>query len=452
VTKIEAMFAMVPEPPEIHHLSSEEFEQRLASLRGALANIVAPEDRCLALRNGLRHPVWQVRSLVVAAAASWMPLPEAAQAILDQTHDSVDVVAFQAIRLCGQLQLRDAIPHLVRISGWPSRFMRPGYLRKPVGIGAAQTKWALTEILGSTDPDVLADREREYLKPYQEVVTALQPPQNLAGMVRIPAGKFWSGTSESADFRFEYRDFIPIAEVDLPEYYIDVLPVTNAQYRRFVEHIEQNNHLTCHPDEPVGKDHWPSHMRDPRFSGDDMPVNGIDWYDAFAYAGWAGKQLPTELQWEKAARGTDGRDYPWGNEWRKGFAQYAETAFGQSIDTLDEWERLLREVDSSYPERPVLNVGSNRESDSPYGVADMAGNVWEWTRTNLFTRQDMDPFFRGRDVLSFTNRQSAFPVIRGGCWTSLTEMLRTSFRGKDLLTDRHFEIGFRCVVENVEGA
>jgi formylglycine-generating enzyme required for sulfatase activity len=448
VTKIEAMFALVPGPPSIHRASREEFQRLLGSLRQALAGIQDEEERRLALRVGLKHPVWQVRSAAIAEAANWIPMPEAVQAVLDQTHDSVDVVAFQAIRLCGELRLRGAIAHLTRISGWPSKFMRPGFLRKPVGIGAAHTKWALTEILGSTDPDVLAEREREFLEPYRELLRSAQSTPDLTGMVRIPAGKFWAGSSERDDFRFEYRDYIPMAEAELPAFHIDVLPVTNAQYREFAEHIERANHATCHPDEPPGRDHWPSHMRDPRFSGDDMPVTGIDWYDAYAYASWAGKKLPTELQWEKAARGTDGRQYPWGDEWRQGLAHYAETAFERSIDTLDEWERLLREVDGERPARPVLPVGGNREADSPYGVADMAGNVWEWTRTNLFTRDDMDPFFRGRDVLSFTNRQAAFPVIRGGCWTSLPEMLRTSFRGKDLLTDRHFEIGFRCVVED----
>jgi iron(II)-dependent oxidoreductase len=447
MSDIEAIFRKVPSPPDAYELTNAEFARRLGAVREALTALTDPEDRRAALSSGLKHRVWQVRSVTIYAAGRWIPMREAEEAILAQTHDSVDVVAFQAIRLCGELRLRAAIPHLTRISGWPSKFMLPGYLRKPVGIGASITKWALTEIFGSTDPSVLGEREREFLEPYRELVDSVRPAPDLSGMICIPAGPFVAGTYDRDDFRFEYRDFIPSHVVNLPEFYIDALPVTNAAYRAFTRAIAQTNHVTCHPDEPPGKDHWPSHLRDPRFAGDEMPVTGIDWYDAYAYAAWASKQLPTELQWEKAARGTDSRDYPWGNAWRHGIANYVDAAFNERVDNLQAWEHLLRRVDSQFPATPLWPVGIHREADSPYGVSDMAGNVWEWTRTNFYSHEDMDPFFRGRDVLAFTNRPAAFPVIRGGCWTSLPEMLQTSFRGKDLLTDRHFEIGFRCVAE-----
>jgi formylglycine-generating enzyme required for sulfatase activity len=179
-----------------------------------------------------------------------------------------------------------------------------------------------------------------------------------------------------------------------------------------------------------------------------MPVTGIDWYDAYAYAGWVGKSLPSETQWEKAARGTDGRTYPWGNQWNQRLTSNVETAMRCGVKTLAEWEAVLRTVSDTIPEQPVWRNGSRPESASPYGAEDMAGNVWEWTRTNFFTKDDMDPFFRRRSPSEFMNRQQAFAVIRGGCWTSVEEIQRTYFRGKDLLTDRHFEIGFRCVVED----
>jgi formylglycine-generating enzyme required for sulfatase activity len=339
------------------------------------------------------------------------------------------------------------VVHLTRIVGWPSSFTTFGHLRKPVGVGAALTKHALLEILGSQEPAELDRLERDILRPYRTQISALERAPDTSSMVFIPEGPCLIGTCERPDFRFDYRDYIPEQTATVGPFFIDALPVTNQEYIRFALQIDKAQHITCHPDEPRSKDHWPSHGRDPRFGGDSLPVTGIDWYDAFAYAAWAGKQLPTEVQWEKAARGLDGRDYPWGMDWRPDLANHAETSFGERVLDLHRWEQLLRSVSDHFPAIPLWPVGTRPGAQSPYGVGDMAGNVWEWTRTNFYSREPMDPFFRGRNVLDFTNREGAFPVIRGGCWTSLPEMLTCFFRGKDLLTDRHNEIGFRCVFE-----
>jgi iron(II)-dependent oxidoreductase len=267
-------------------------------------------------------------------------------------------------------------------------------------------------------------------------------------MAYVPAGKFLMGTKNVDDFRFYYKDFIPMHEVELAGYHIDKHPVTNEQYKNFLQFINQNGHVCCHPDEDPNRDHTAAHIRDPRFNQDDMPVTGIDWYDAYAYAAYAGKKLPTDEQWEKAARGTEGQQYPWGNDWQPEHAHYAESCFNAEINNLDEWEDVLRNYSGVYPRKTVVANNAIAGNVSPYGVYDMVGNVWEWTRTNYFTRKHMDPFFKGRDQADFMNRASAFAVIRGGCFTSLPEMLRTYYRGKDLLTDRHCEIGFRCVSED----
>src|ERR1700730_9691154 len=370
MSDIEAIFRNVPTPMNVYELTDTEFAKSLAEVRDALAALTDSQDRRAALNLGLKHPIWQVRLAAIETAARWVPMREAEEAILALTHDSVDVVAFQAIRMCGEFRLRAAIPHLTRISGWPSKFTLPNYLRKPVGIGASITKWALTEIFGSTDPSVLAEREREFLRPYRELLDSVRPDPDLSSMICIPAAPFVAGTYERNDFRFEYRDFIPSHIVDLPEFYIDAFPVTNAAYRVFARAIAATDHHTCHTDEPPGKDHWPSHLRDQRFAGDSMPVVAIDWYDAYAYAAWVGKQLPTELQWEKAARGTDSRDYPWGNAWQPGIANYVETALGERVDDLWSWELLLRRVDAQYPAAPLWPVGLRHEADSFYGVSD----------------------------------------------------------------------------------
>jgi iron(II)-dependent oxidoreductase len=448
--QIQRIFATVPHPPEVHSLSSEEFRTQLDRVARALTSLERADEREAACRMGLAHPVWQVRALTIEAAAGWLPLEAAEQAILHGTHDSVDVIAFLSIRLSGERRLRSAIGHLVKISGWPSMFMRPGYLRKPVGIGASKTMKALVDIFGSQDPAELARLEEEYLAPYRELLEPSRRP-DLGQMIRVPGGPCIIGTQERTDFRFEFRDFIPTKTVDVPEFYIDRTPVTNAEYLEFARAIEAEEHATCHPDEPPGRDHWPSHLRDPRFGGDDMPVTAIDWYDAYAYASWRGKKLPTETQWEKAARGTDGRDYPWGNQWRKELVNYVENVYERPIETLEQWRDLLRGTSDTFPARPLWNVGAQPGNVSPYGVLDMAGNTWEWTRTNFFTLEDMDPFLRAYTPEQFMNRREAFVVIRGGCWTSLPEMTRTYYRGKDLFTDRHFEIGFRCVYELEDG-
>lgn len=441
----------IPAGRELHELSIGEFRQRLEQMESFLGSVETDQEREAVLLLAGRHPVWQVRRMALDFAQKWYPLQAAEQTILQGAHDSVDTVAFRAIELCGKLRLKSAVTHLVRISGWPSHFCQSGYLRKPVGVGASLTKRALTDILGSRDAEMLRRIEDEVLSPMHAMVNAFTPEPSTEGMIPIPGGPCIVGMKrrDDVDFMLAHHDYVTEKPqvVDVPTFWIDEKPVTNAQYRAFVRSVESNGHNTCHPDEPPHKDHWPSHLMDPRFMQPDHPVVGVDWYDAWAYAAWCGKKLPSELQWEKAARGPDGREYPWGDQWRPELAIHAEVVFGSKISTLDSWEDVLRNVSDDFPAKTVWEVGRHPGGASPYGVLDMAGHVWEWTRTNFLSRRDMDPFFKGRHVLDFTNRVEAFPVIRGGCWSSIPEMLRASYRGKDLLTDRHFEIGFRCVVE-----
>ena len=161
-------------------------------------------------------------------------------------------------------------------------------------------------------------------------------PKDGVEMVYVPAGEFVMGSADS-DKNAEAGEK-PQFRVSLPGYWIDKFEVTVAQYRKFCQETGREM-----PDAPVWG--WQgSH-----------PVVNVAWDEAAAYAKWAGERLPMEMEWEKAARGTDGRIYPWGDEW--------------------EASRCANKTNSSDGPTPV---GSYPSGASPYGVLDMAGNVWEW--------------------------------------------------------------------------
>ncbi len=233
------------------------------------------------------------------------------------------------------------------------------------------------------------------------------------GMAHVPAGTFEFGCNQR-----EVRPPDVLAKpVEMPAYYIDVCEVTNEQYAIFFEWIRRtNDHSKCDTNEGRSKDHTPtwwdrSDMKD--FIDPKKPVVGVDYYDAVAYASWAGKRLPTEQEWEKAARGTDGRRYPWGNEW-------------DEREKRCNWYDYKGEKDG-YSE-VTAPVGLFEAGKSPYGCHDMAGNVWEWTSSY-------------RDHPRTTNR-----IVRGGCYLDkAAPVWSRDFHPpnqKQLKT-----VGFRCVMD-----
>ncbi|MDR4504686.1 MAG: SUMF1/EgtB/PvdO family nonheme iron enzyme [Candidatus Scalindua sp.] len=200
----------------------------------------------------------------------------------------------------------------------------------------------------------IIDRKNELAESQEKRDTvmknALPGIKEKCTMVFVPAGPFIMGFD---DVKIEQR---PSHEVYLDGYYIDRYEVTNAQYYEFLEYMEaSSDHSKCHEDEPADKSHVPSNWADDYFNNPEFPVMRVDWYDAFAYAKWAGKRLPTEAEWEKAARGGDERKWPWGNI----------------------WDPEKCNVGSSEPGDPKP-VGSYEEGKSAFGCYDMAGSVGEW--------------------------------------------------------------------------
>ncbi len=204
------------------------------------------------------------------------------------------------------------------------------------------------------------------------------------GMVHVPAGKFIMGANDGED------DEKPKGEVFVKGFYIDKYEVTNAQYKRF-----KPDHAF-----PEGKE--------------DYPVVNVTWFESNEYAKWAGKRLPAQEEWEKAARGTDGRKWPWGNVWDKNKCNTSDSEIWDSV-----------------------KIGSYPQGVSPYACYDMAGNVWEWT----YGTYDAYP---GNTIVN-SNYGKGYKVMKGGSWFGYGDHgARCSDRYISLPDVKDAMIGFRC--------
>ncbi|MBQ3643285.1 MAG: SUMF1/EgtB/PvdO family nonheme iron enzyme [Candidatus Riflebacteria bacterium] len=237
-------------------------------------------------------------------------------------------------------------------------------------------------------------------------------------MIEIKAGVYSVGSNRGN------LDERPVRRYETTGFWMDRTEVTCAQYKKFLDDVEKHGHKWCHPNESKNKDHTPYHTYawalkyswvggQPPYGMDDYPVVLVDWFDAYAYAKWAGKRLPTENEWEIAARGSDAREYPWGN------------AF--SLDRCNVGEGPM--AVSSFP-----------KGATPDGIVDLAGNVSEWTATAYDSNPGNAYTFGGKYGL---------PIVKGGSWDDNAKGCRSSARdSKRTPYHRSTTVGFRCVSDH----
>jgi formylglycine-generating enzyme required for sulfatase activity len=262
--------------------------------------------------------------------------------------------------------------------------------------------------------------------------------------VRIPAGEFIIGSKRQADPEASEAE-MPQHVLSVSEFYIMRYPVTNAQYLQFMEATGHRAPLFW----VDGK--YPSGQAD-------HPVAGVNFLDAAAFCLWAVQitglpvRLPTEPEWEKAARGPDGRVYPWGNQWEPG---RCNNASGKETR------------DGAMPLGTTPVTKYSPQGDSPYGVADLAGNVQEWVsslyrgypynpedgREELVHRLDSLsalPRFHETGATSMVNSsEAAFDksILRGGSWREGRFLNRCAYRSWAAPMHRSDDTGFRCCYE-----
>jgi formylglycine-generating enzyme required for sulfatase activity len=214
-------------------------------------------------------------------------------------------------------------------------------------------------------------------------------------MVYVPAGWFTMGQNDNI------RSHGPQHEVYLDAFWIDRTEVTNADFAAFRKETDYTN--INWEFVPEGKP--------------DLPVVDVNWRDADAYCRWLDKRLPTEAEWEKAARGTDGRTFPWGNEWDVNKANTREAGYGQ-----------------------LQPVGSFPDGASPFGALDMAGNAAEWL--NDYFAFDYYTYSPDHNPTG-PNRVMDY-AMRGGSFDSPWQHAQTFFRDSSHLVRQNHRAGFRC--------
>ncbi len=275
----------------------------------------------------------------------------------------------------------------------PSPAAKPGTGREPLPEGA-DDGGAIAAV-----NQQLATLQQEELRALAQ--RGLTPPD---GMTLVPAGIFIMGGEDGPS------DARPVRRPHLSSYWIDTYEVTNRRYGQCVQ-----SGVCVKPKDPKS-------FEDPQRA--EHPVTNLTWMQARTFCHWNGRRLPTEAEWEKAARGTDGRHYPWGS-------------------SFEAVKHRLKERTLKVGANGTEPVGSQPWTRSPYGVHDLVGNVWEWVKDWY-----AEDFYTSAPLLDPQGPlRGSFRVLRGGDWSQGSLELRASYRGWDEMTYWGPALGFRCAAD-----
>lgn len=293
-------------------------------------------------------------------------------------------------------------------------------MRTGISLGCLIMVCLICPLVGCSE---IRANERQTIK--DEKVVTQSPRREYRNMVYIPAGDFMMSTGSTQLAR---------RRVSLKAFYIDIYEVSNEEYAGFIaadgyhkpEYWSKEGWAWRSTNQITMPKWWKEGRyrigpRHPRF-----PVGGVSWYEADAFARWAGKRLPTEAEWEMASRGTDGRLFPWGNE-----SIEAEGSVRANFEPLDDGNIYAGQIDS-YP------LGK-----SPWGCYNMLGNVWEWVRDSGQRGRSWHSGLPERDPVYLID--TGFKLLRGGSWYKRSGIYDNFFRFVvEPGTMEYDDIGFRC--------
>jgi formylglycine-generating enzyme required for sulfatase activity len=273
--------------------------------------------------------------------------------------------------------------------------------------------------------------------PVAEVPFPPSIDSNGAEMILIPADDFTMGVEldnalkECRKYRTDcqdnwFKDEVPSRVIYLDAFYIDKYEVTNGLYTV----CEQAG--VCQPPLQLNSSSRTDYYQDSQFAN--YPIIHVTWDMAKAYCEWRGARLPTEAEWEKAARGTNGSTYPWGNDFSGSDLNFCDINCSSPTSNKD--------YDDSYND--VAAANSYPSGVSPYGIFNMSGNVWEWVA-------DWYKAYPGGDPTGspYYEPEQTYRVIRGGAWDSSVDLIRTTNRDPRKPSDSGNNIGFRCAMDAI---